>query len=91
MQRGTIIAQDTGELVTTGRKAKRKDSDVESVASKGTHALVMVLTAASKGLTVHSIWLQGTTRIRALSLMPTVGTAQATAMADRRAEATRRA
>ncbi|KAK5121594.1 hypothetical protein LTR85_004766 [Meristemomyces frigidus] len=32
--RGTVIADDTGELVITGRRTRRKDSDAESVASK---------------------------------------------------------
>ncbi|KAK3703865.1 hypothetical protein LTR37_014188 [Vermiconidia calcicola] len=33
-ERGTVIAEDTGELVTLGRKSKRKDSDAESTTTK---------------------------------------------------------
>ncbi|KAK4544621.1 hypothetical protein LTR36_004193 [Oleoguttula mirabilis] len=33
-ERGTVVAEDTGELVNAGRKSRRKDSDAESIASK---------------------------------------------------------
>ena len=34
-ERGTVIAQDTGELVQLGRKSRKKDSDAESATSRG--------------------------------------------------------
>ena len=36
LQRGTLVVEDTGELVVHGRKSKKKDSDAESVTSRGT-------------------------------------------------------
>lgn len=32
---GTVIAEDTGELVIQGTKSRKKDSDAESFASRG--------------------------------------------------------
>lgn len=34
-ERGTVIAEDTGELVQLGRKSRKKDSDAESATSRG--------------------------------------------------------
>lgn len=34
-QRGTVITEDTGELVIHGQKSRRKDSDAESRTSRG--------------------------------------------------------
>lgn len=34
-ERGTVIAEDTGELMLLGKKSRKKDSDVESATSRG--------------------------------------------------------
>lgn len=34
-QRGTVVADDTGELVVPGVKSRKKDSDAESTTSRG--------------------------------------------------------
>ena len=34
-ERGTVIAEDTGEFVVLGRKSKKQDSDAESATSRG--------------------------------------------------------
>lgn len=34
-ERGTVISADTGEMVILGRTSRKKDSDAESVTSRG--------------------------------------------------------
>lgn len=34
-ERGTVIAEDTGEMMLLGKKSRKKDSDAESATSRG--------------------------------------------------------
>jgi RNA polymerase I-specific transcription initiation factor RRN7 len=61
-QRGTVIAEDTGELVQLGRKQRRRDSDAESTRSRsrgftGSQAVEHYLLALQLILRKQVSWL----------------------------------
>ena len=61
-KRGTVIAEDTGELVQLGRKQRRRDSDAESTRGRsrgftGSQALEQYLLALQLILRKQVSWL----------------------------------